>query len=204
MFTGIVSAIGEVREVDRGRGGRSARLAIAAPGVTAELGVGGSVAVNGCCLTAVSVAGSVFRAETVPETLARTTLGALQPGGRVNLEFPLALGGRLDGHLLQGHVDGTARVLAVEEVELGREVTITLPPDLTRFVAEKGSIGIDGISLTVARLEDGGLACRVAMIPRTLAVTIAGGYAAGSLVNLEVDVIARYAERLLGAGKRGI
>ena len=191
MFTGIVSAVAKVVEADRGR------LAIDHAWVARRLKVGGSVAVNGCCLTIVKKRGPVFTADTVPETLRRTNLGALAPGSEVNLELPLSAASLLDGHLVQGHIDATATVLRVERVASGREVTIELPTALSRFVALKGSIAVDGVSLTVAGVDKPPGTFRVALIPHTLEMTIAGAYKAGTKVNLEADVVARYVARNL-------
>ncbi len=192
MFTGIVEVVGRVVEW------RTGHLGVHQPELVGGLGVGGSVAVNGVCLTVVAVEGGAFFADVVPETRSRTNLGRLRPGDAVNLERPLTLGRGLDGHLVQGHVDGTARVLRVRPVELGREITFTLPAELAPFVAEKGSITVDGISLTVAGVDDTGPSFSVALIPHTLAVTVAGSYVPGTLVNVEVDVVARYVARLVG------
>jgi riboflavin synthase len=193
MFTGIVSARGRVVGI------RSGRLGIAAPGITERLSVGGSIAVNGVCLTVIENAGSVFLADTVPETLRRTNLGLLEAGVEVNLELPIRLDQGLDGHLVQGHVDGTGTVVEIHEAELGRELRIVLPPELAAYVAEKGSIAVDGTSLTVAGVGDG--AFSVAIIPHTLTSTIVNMYREGTVVNLEVDMVARYVERLLAAGR---
>jgi riboflavin synthase len=192
MFTGIVSAIGLVEAVDE----RS--IAIADAETASRLQIGASVAVNGCCLTVTSVDAGTFSADVVPETRRRTNLGALLPGDPVNLELPVTAGGSLDGHLVQGHVDGVSQVVKVEPAATGREVTFGLPPGLARYVAEKGPIAVDGTSLTVASVD--GDSFRVALIPHTLQATIAGSYRPGALVNLEVDVLARYAERLLRLG----
>jgi riboflavin synthase len=195
MFTGIVSELGVVVEAGH-------RLAVEAPRSAGRLQPGGSIAVNGACLTATAVTGSRFTADVVDETLARSNLGGLGAGVRVNLELPLRAGDALDGHLLLGHVDGVGTVERVDRVELGRELTIALPGDLSRFVAEKGSIAVDGTSLTVTRV--GEAAFGVALIPHTLEHSIAGDYGPGTRVNLEVDVLARYVERLVrpGIGKR--
>jgi len=191
MFTGIVSALGRVVEAGGGR------LWID-HGPTAERAkIGGSVAVNGVCLTVVELVGGAFRAEVVPETLRRSNLGALWPGDLVNLELPVSPDGLLDGHLVQGHVDATAAVRGVRTMALGWEVDLELAPEIAAYVAEKGSIAIDGISLTVTRVNDGTATFTVALIPHSLQNTIAGSYAAGTVVNLEVDVVARYVERLV-------
>src|SRR3989449_6847079 len=191
MFTGIVSAVSKVVAAERGR------LAIDHAWIARHLKVGGSIAVNGCCLTVVKKKGPVFYADVVPETLRRTNLGALKPGAEVNLELPLSAASLLDGHLVQGHVDSTAKVKAVEKAGTAREVTIERPASLARFVALKGSISVDGVSLTVADVGKPPGTFRVALIPHTLEATIAGDYRRGSVVNLEADVIARYVARNL-------
>lgn len=191
MFSGIVSAVAKVISAERGR------LGIDHAAVARRLKIGGSVAVNGCCLTVVRKAGPVFYLDTVPETLRRTNLGALKKGSEVNIELPLSAGSLLDGHLVQGHVDSTAVVRSVGKAVLGREVTIELPASLARLVAIKGSIAVDGVSLTVAAVDKPPGTFKVALIPHTLEVTIAGDYRAGSVVNLEADVVARYVARNL-------
>jgi riboflavin synthase len=191
MFTGIVSAVAKVVEADRNR------IGIDHARVARRLKVGGSVAVNGCCLTVVKKKGPVFFADIVPETLRRTNLGALRPGVEVNLELPLSASSTLDGHLVQGHVDATAKVKSVQRVASGREVTIQLPAAVARFVAVKGSVAVDGVSLTVAVVDKPPGTFGVALIPHTLAVTIADSYKPGSVVNLEADVVARYVARNL-------
>jgi len=173
------------------------RLGIDHAWVARRLKVGGSIAVNGCCLTVVKKSGPVFFADVVPETLRRTNLGALGVGAEVNLELPLSAASLLDGHLVQGHVDATATVKTVERASSGREVTVELPAAVSRFVATKGSIAVDGVSLTVAAVDKPAGTFRVALIPHTLDVTIAGGYKRGSIVNLEADVVARYVARNL-------
>jgi len=192
MFTGIVAATGRVTAIEPLAAGR--RLRIACGALLAGAKIGASVSVNGCCLTATEIGASEFGAEAVAETLARTTLGALAPADAVNLELPLRLGESLDGHLVQGHVDGVGEVQGIEHEGGSRRVTIAVPEALRRFVAEKGSIAVDGVSLTVARIVPAG--CEIAYIPHTLAVTVAGAYRPGTRVNLEVDVIARYLARL--------
>jgi riboflavin synthase len=192
MFTGIIGAMGLV--VAR----RVGHLSVESADTARRLAPGGSVAVNGVCLTVTRAEGDRFHVDAVPETLRRTNLGRLEPGDAVNLELPLRLDQGLDGHLVQGHVDGTARVVRVAEVELGREVDLELPDGLSPYVAEKGSIAVDGISLTVAAIA--GRTFTVALIPETLRRTIAGRYRPGSLVNVEVDVVARYVRRLMNGG----
>lgn len=184
-----MTGVGKVASAEPGR------LGIEHAAIARTAATGSSVAVNGVCLTVVETQADVFFADVVPETLSRTNLGRLKPGDPVNVEPPLRLDQGLDGHLVQGHVDGTGHVESVTETTLGREITIELPPTLARYVAEKGSIAVDGTSLTVAGLGDGHF--KIALIPHTLEHTIARTYEAGTVVNLEVDVLARYAERLL-------
>jgi riboflavin synthase len=191
MFTGIVSAVGTVCEVG------PHRLGIENASTARQLKLGASVAVNGCCLTVVKKSSTAFFADVVPETLRRTNLGAVKLGGRVNLELPLAANGLLDGHLVQGHIDAIARVKRASSVAAGREVVIELPSSLEHFVAEKGSIAVDGVSLTVAAVDNKASTFTVALIPHTLAATISGEYERGSIVNLEADLVARYVARNL-------
>ncbi|WP_217912997.1 riboflavin synthase [Miltoncostaea marina] len=192
MFTGLVEEGGRVAAVAPGE--RGARLEIAARTVLEGLEVGDSVAVNGACLTAVEVGAGGFAVDAVAETLRRTALGALAPGDRVNLERPMRLGDRLDGHLVQGHVDGVGTVRAVRPEGESAVLEVAAPPELLRYVVEKGSIAVDGVSLTVAgRLAD---AFTVALIPHTMSVTTLGPQALGRAVNLEVDVVAKYVESL--------
>ena len=192
MFTGLVEGMGRIERVEPRPGGRRLRIHSA---LAADARIGDSIAVNGCCLTAVAVDREGFEVEAVPETLARTTLGTMAAGDPVNLERSLRLDQRLGGHLVQGHVDGVGEVRAVAPEGDGARVTIALPSDLSRFVAEKGSLAVDGISLTVARAHAG--SCEVALIPHTLAATNAGRYRVGQKVNLEVDLVARYLARLI-------
>jgi riboflavin synthase len=209
MFTGIVEGTGTVVAMDRPPAGGAARLEVEAPWLAGDLAVGDSVAVDGCCLTVVAGGPGRFAADVVAETLRRTALGRLAAGARVNLERPLAVGGRLGGHLVQGHVDGVGRVLEVRPVpggsggaesalledRRGLEVRVELPDDLARYVVEKGSIAVDGVSLTVAGVGQGWFA--VALVPHTLATTTLGERAPGDPVHLEVDVVAKYVERLV-------
>jgi riboflavin synthase len=197
MFTGIVEGTGTVAALAAAADGSGARLEVEAPWLAGQLEPGESVAVNGCCLTVAAATAAGFAADLVAETLRRTALGGLATGARVNLERPLALGGRLGGHLVQGHVDGVAKVLDRRPVGDGEEVTIELPPDLERYVVEKGSIAVDGVSLTVAGIGPGWFA--VALVPHTLEVTTLDDRQPGDPVQLEVDVVAKYVERLVGA-----
>ncbi len=193
MFTGIVREIGRVTAADGGDGGL--RLEIDAPQTAAAAAIGDSVAVNGVCLTAEVVAGATQSFHAVPETLARTTLGSLAVGDEVNVEPALRAGDPLGGHLVQGHVDGTGRVQSVEAEGDGLRVIIEASDELLRYLAEKGSITVEGVSLTVAELHAG--AFGVALVPHTLAATTLGALVPGRAVNLEVDVLAKYVERLL-------
>lgn len=198
MFTGIVEWIGVVEraeETDRG-----VRLTLRADGAAEDLAVGASLAVNGTCLTAVEVADGSVAVEVVEETLRRTNLGAFETGHRVNLERPVRVDGRLDGHLLQGHVDGTARVLGVRAEGGGRRMRVELPDRLRRYLVEKGSVAVDGVSLTVASLGEGWF--EVALVPHTLEATVLGERGPGDVVNLEVDMLAKYVERMLGERRR--
>ncbi|PWU48579.1 riboflavin synthase [Micromonospora globispora] len=195
MFTGIVEELGEVVRTTE-TGGDSALLAIRGPLVTSDARHGDSIAVNGVCLTVVDVDGGVFTADVMGETLRRSALGALRPGDPVNLERAAALGSRLGGHLVQGHVDGVGEVLSREPAPQWETVRFRLPAALSRYVVEKGSITIDGVSLTVAAVGDDWFA--VGLIPTTLKLTTLGAKGVGEPVNLEVDVLAKYVERLLG------
>jgi riboflavin synthase len=195
MFTGIVEGTGTVVAFAAASDGTGARLEVEAAWLAGDLRRGESVAVNGCCLTVAEPTAGGFAADLVAETLRRTALGRLRPGARVNLERPLALGGRLGGHLVQGHVDGVATVLDRRPVGDGTELRVELPGALRRYVVEKGSIAVDGVSLTVAALGPGWFT--VALVPHTLAVTTLGDRGQGEPVQLEVDVVAKYVERMV-------
>jgi riboflavin synthase len=193
VFTGIVEELGQVAEiVDLGD---SVRLGLRGPTVTSDAHAGDSISVNGVCLTVVTNDEGVFTADVMRETLDRSSLGALAVGSPVNLERPTVLGGRLGGHLVQGHVDGVGRLLGRTSSEHWDVVTISLPGALARYVVEKGSITVDGVSLTVASVGDDRFS--VSLIPTTLALTTLGSKGPGDPVNLEVDVIAKYVERLM-------
>ena len=196
MFTGIVEELGEVTAVEKLDD--ASRFRLRGPVVTEGAKHGDSIAVNGVCLTVVDLGEHEFTADVMAETLNRSSLGALETGSRVNLERPMALGGRLGGHIVQGHVDGTGRILGREVSEHWEIVKISLPEELTRYVVEKGSITVDGVSLTV--VEAGTDYFTISLIPTTLDLTTLGLKQAGDPVNLEVDVIAKYVERLLGGG----
>ncbi|WP_028849269.1 riboflavin synthase [Thermocrispum municipale] len=197
MFTGLVEEVGEVVGIDEVP--NAARLTISGPEVTTDAEHGDSIAVNGVCLTVVDVAGTSFTVDVVHETLARTSLAKARVGHRVNLERAAAVGDRLGGHIVQGHVDGTGTFVDRDEVGVTR---FTLPARLARYVVEKGSIAVDGVSLTVASVTDPGdgeqAEFSVALIPTTLEMTILGGLVPGDPVNIEVDVLAKYVERLIG------
>ena len=195
MFTGIIEGTGTVAALATAADGSGARLEVEAPWLAGRLAVGESVAVNGCCVTVAQATAAGFAADLVAETLRRTALGGLAAGAVVNLERPMALGGRLGGHLVQGHVDGVAKVLDRTPVGDGQEVRVELPPELERYVVEKGSVAVDGVSLTVAGVGRGWFA--VALVPHTLEVTTLGRRRPEDLVQLEVDVVAKYVERLV-------
>lgn len=194
MFTGIVEELGEVTAVEEL--GDASRFRLRGPVVTEGAKHGDSIAVNGVCLTVVDLGEHEFTADVMAETLNRSSLGALETGSRVNLERPMALGGRLGGHIVQGHVDGTGLIIERKISENWEIVKISLPADLTRYVVEKGSITVDGVSLTV--VDAGPDYFTISLIPTTLALTTLGVKEPGDPVNLEVDVIAKYVERLLG------
>jgi riboflavin synthase len=195
MFTGIVEELGEVVRLELGE--ESARIMVRGPLVVQDAGPGSSIAVNGCCLTVVDldVEGGTFGADVMLETLRRTSLAGLAAGAMVNLERPVPAGGRLGGHVVQGHVDGTGTVLERTPGDRWELVRIGLPADLARYVVEKGSIAVDGISLTVTAVDTDSFT--VSLIPETLTRTTLGRRSPGEPVNLEVDVLAKYVERLI-------
>ncbi len=199
MFTGIVEELGEVLELELGTD--SARLTVAGPLVTSDAVHGASIAVNGVCLTVIEHDATRFTVDVMAETLDRSSLGGLRAGDRVNLERAMAASSRFGGHIVQGHVDGTATILARTPGERWEVVELSLPTALVRYVVEKGSITVDGVSLTVASvdtgLSDDAAAFTVSLIPTTLALTTLGHKGVGDTVNLEVDVLAKYVERLL-------
>lgn len=206
MFTGIVEELGHVVRLETVED--SARLTVEAPTVTQDVSLGDSVSVNGCCLTVTAVHGSTFTADLMAETLTRTTLGSQAPGDPVNLERALRASDRLGGHIVQGHVDATAEVLDHHRGEHWDLLRIGLPQEIARYVAVKGSVALDGVSLTVVNVVDAsdvapvpgaGASLSVGLIPETLRRTTLGSRRPGERVNLEVDVMAKYAERLLGA-----
>ncbi len=195
MFTGIVQELGAVEAIDAGMSG--ARIRIAA-GLARELGEGDSVAVEGCCLTVSSLGDGHFEADVMNQTLSLTTLGALEPGDTVNLEPPLRAGEPLGGHIVQGHVDGVGQVVSRTPSEHWEVVEISMPATLAKYVVDKGSITVDGVSLTV--VEAGEDRFTVSLIPETLTRTTLGHRRSGDRVNLETDVIAKHVEKLLSSG----
>ena len=200
MFTGIVEEKGRVVEMARSSTG--ARLVIAAREVLGDLAQGGSIAVNGCCLTAVEIGRNTFSADLSPETLDKTNLGGLSAGSPVNLERPLQLTGRLSGHFVLGHVDGTGEVRSLDDLGNGNWwLSVRVPGELLKFLVYKGSVAIDGISLTVASLE--GSTIGIAVIPHTYDVTNLSSTRTGSAVNLECDMLAKHVHRLLKMGSAG-
>jgi riboflavin synthase len=196
MFTGIVEELGEiVRRTDSD--GDASVLAVRGPLVTSDARHGDSISVNGVCLTVIDNVDGVFTADVMGETLRRSSLGALRAGSPVNLERAAELGSRLGGHLVQGHVDGVSTLIAREPATDWEVVRFALPASLARYVVEKGSITIDGVSLTVMAVDDDSFA--VGLIPTTSKLTVLGSKAVGDPVNLEVDIIAKYVEKMLGS-----
>jgi riboflavin synthase len=196
MFTGIVEEMGEVVHLTDA-GGDAAVLAIRGPLVTTDARHGDSISVNGVCLTVTDNTAGVFTVDVMGESLRRSSLGALRAGSQVNLERAATVGSRLGGHLVQGHVDGVSRIVAREPADEWQVLRFSLPPELAKYVVEKGSITVDGVSLTVMAV--GGDTFDVGLIPTTLKLTVLGTKSVGDPVNLEVDVIAKYVEKMLGA-----
>ena len=194
MFTGIIEEVGTVTTAPQGR------LAVAARRVLDGSATGDSIAVNGACLTVVDISQGGFAVDVMPETLRRTNLGLLRPGDGVNLERALAVGGRMGGHFVQGHVDGTGRVMSVSPEGEALVARFEAPPEVMGYVVSKGFIAVEGVSLTV--VECGGHYFTVSLVGYTLGNTTLGGKRAGDVVNLEVDIIAKYVERLHGGGSR--
>jgi riboflavin synthase len=201
VFTGIVEELGQVVTLERAA--EPARLTIAGPEVTADARRGDSIAINGVCLTVTAISGGQFSADVMGETLSRSSLGALAPGTPVNLERSVRPDGRLGGHLVQGHVDGTGTIVSRAPAGGWDVVRISVPAELSRYVVEKGSVAVDGVSLTVSALSPPGAGAwfEVSLIPETLQRTTLGTKQPGDVVNLEVDMIAKYVERLL-AGRQ--
>ncbi len=204
MYTGIVEELGEVVGLERLDG--VARITVRGPLVTQDAGHGDSLSVNGVCLTVTGLRDGTFTADVMLETLSRSSLGDLKPGSRVNLERPMRLDGRLGGHLVQGHVDGTGAIVSRSPAGHWDVVRVSLPAGLARYVVEKGSVSVDGVSLTVTATSDSQAGdppwFEVSLIPETLDRTTLGRKQPGDTVNLEVDVIAKYVEKLLGGSVR--
>ncbi len=195
MFTGLIERLGSVLEVAERAEGRT--FTIDAGPIAADLSAGDSIAVNGVCLTVTTLDGSAFTTDVLVETLNRTSFRTLSRGDRVNLERPLRASDRLGGHFVQGHVDGIATIAHVAEEGPDRRITFSLPRPMRRYAVEKGSIALDGVSLTIASLEEDGARFDVALIPETVSRTSLGIKAAGDLVHVEVDILAKYVERML-------
>jgi riboflavin synthase len=193
MFTGIVRERGRVASVEGD--GNGIRIRLDAPLTAAEVAIGDSVSLNGCCLTVVEAANGTLAFDAVPETLSRSSLDRLEAGAELNVEPALRAGDPLGGHYVQGHVDGVGSVRSVEPEGPGRRIWVDAAPDVLRYCVEKGSVAVDGVSLTVAGLDEAGFA--VALIPHTLAATTLGTLEPGARVNLEADVLAKYVERLV-------
>lgn len=194
MFTGIVRERGRIVAAERNGDGSALRLRVAAPQTAAQTSLGDSVSVAGCCLTVTSVGEGALEFDAVPETIARTNLGRLGPGSEVNLEPALRAGEPLGGHYVQGHVDGVGHVRSVEPEGDGSRVWFDVPAELLRYCVEKGSLAVDGVSLTIAALDDSGVA--IALVPHTLRETTLAALRPGDQANIEVDVLAKYVERL--------
>ena len=198
MFTGLVTELGAISAITRGES--SAVFTIKAPGSVAGLGVGDSIAVNGVCLTATSLTADSFTTDVMVQTLNLTSLSQVEVGSQVNLELAAQMDMRMGGHIVQGHVDGVATVLQLVPGEKWAQFDITVPEELMKYVVAQGSITLDGVSLTVGSLEDGSNLVTVWLIPETLAKTNLGGKKPGDLVNVEVDILAKYVERLMSKG----
>ena len=194
MFTGLIADLGEVTGLERGDAGAALTVSTR---LAEDLREGDSIAVNGVCLTATEIDGAGFKAEAMIETLERSSLGQLGPGAPVNLELPLRAEDRLGGHVVQGHVDGTGVVSAIREQGFSRVLEVETDPGLARYLVQKGSVALDGVSLTISALREGGFA--VSLIPETLQRTNLGTIEEGALLNIEVDILAKHVERLMEA-----
>jgi riboflavin synthase len=194
MFTGLIADLGSVKRIESDPNGATLEISTTLVG---ELAEGDSIAVNGVCLTATAIDGGAFRAQAMQETLRRSSLQQLRSGSRVNLELALRADGRLGGHIVQGHVDGTGTIAGLHEEGFSRVLEIDVDDELARYLVEKGSVALDGVSLTVSELRDGGFS--VSLIPETLLRTNLGEAQVGDRVNLEVDILAKHVERLMEA-----
>jgi riboflavin synthase len=200
MFTGLIAELGTIAAIEKGES--SAVFTIAAPALISQIAVGDSVAVNGVCLTATSIAGDTFTADVMVQTLAVTSLSQLTVGGPVNLELAALLNTRMGGHMVQGHVDGVARVVGLTPGEKWARFEITVPEKLAKYIVNQGSICLDGVSLTVGEINDSNNVVTMWLIPETLERTNLSSKKAGDLINVEVDVLAKYVERLLAKGDK--
>jgi riboflavin synthase len=194
VFTGLIADLGAIDELHHDESGATLTVKTV---LAAEIGKGDSVAINGVCLTATEIDDNGFQAQAIHETLRRSSLGSLSTGDTVNLELALPADGRLGGHIVQGHVDGTATISEIREEGFGRVISLRLPKQLSRYLVEKGSVAIDGVSLTVSSIDEHGFS--VSLIPETLKRTNLGGVAVGQRVNIEVDILAKHVERLMEA-----
>jgi len=200
MFTGLIGELGSITAIEKGES--SAVFTINAPKLIGEIAVGDSVAVNGVCLTATAISGTTFTADVMIQTLSLTSLSQVSVDSPVNLELAAQLNSRLGGHMVQGHVDGVAKVIGLTPGDKWAQFDITVPPHLAKYIVNQGSICLDGVSLTVGSIDDSNNVVTVWLIPETLAATNLSGKKAGDLVNVEVDVLAKYVERLLAKGDK--
>ena len=200
MFTGLIAELGTITAIDKGES--SAVFTIAAPALISQIALGDSVAVNGVCLTATAITGENFTADVMVQTLAVTSLSQLSVGSAVNLELAALLNTRMGGHMVQGHVDGVATVVGLTPGEKWAQFDITVPEKLAKYIVNQGSICLDGVSLTVGEINDSNNVVTVWLIPETLERTNLSGKKAGDLINVEVDVLAKYVERLLAKGDK--
>jgi riboflavin synthase len=200
MFTGLIGELGSISAIEKGES--SAVFTINAPKLISEIAVGDSVAVNGVCLTATSISGTTFTADVMIQTLSLTSLSQVDVDSSINLELAAQLNSRLGGHMVQGHVDGVASVVGLTPGDKWAQFDITVPPHLAKYIVNQGSICLDGVSLTVGSIDDSTNVVTVWLIPETLEATNLSGKGAGDLVNVEVDVLAKYVERLLAKGDK--
>jgi riboflavin synthase len=200
MFTGLIGELGLISAIEKGES--SAVFTINAPQLISEISVGESVAVNGVCLTATAISGTTFTADVMIQTLSLTSLGQLSVASTVNLELAAQLNSRLGGHMVQGHVDGVAKVVGLTPGDKWAQFDITVPAHLAKYIVNQGSICLDGVSLTVGSIDDSNNVVTVWLIPETLECTNLSSKSAGDLVNVEVDVLAKYVERLLAKGDK--
>jgi riboflavin synthase len=200
MFTGLIAELGHITAIEKGES--SAVFTIAAPALISQIALGDSVAINGVCLTATSITGDSFTADVMVQTLAVTSLSQLMVGGAVNLELAALLNTRMGGHMVQGHVDGVATVDAITPGEKWAKLDITVPDKLAKYIVNQGSICLDGVSLTVGQINDSNNVVTVWLIPETLERTNLSTKKSGDLINIEVDVLAKYVERLLAKGEK--